>query len=126
MGSSIYKYINKTMKDISNKTEKRVSKRLDLALPVTLLDHIGESLDISSTGIYLSLQTSDAERFSLGKEGRVDITTTTNVAGLPERVVRLSSVGVIVRTDKRSTGEDVAKLGIAMKFNEKLKIVPDK
>ncbi len=104
------------------KTEQRVNKRLELALPVTLLDHKGESKDISSNGVYLFLQTDDMERFSPGKEGRVDITAAVNSRGLPEKMVRLSSVGVIVRAERRNTVE----LGIALKFNEKLRIVPFK
>lgn len=114
------------MSGIPYKTEQRINKRLKLALPVSLLDHKGESKDISSNGVYLSLQTDDIDRFFPGKEGRVDINVRVNSTGLPDKMVWLSSVGAIVRTEIKDTIGHTVELGIALKFNEKLRIEPCK
>ncbi len=104
--------------------EKRANKRLELALPITLLDHTGRSENISSRDVYLVVSTDDIEMFSLGKEVNVEITVPVSIMGLPQKTTRLSSKGIIVRKDKKSTKEPVTKLGIALRFNENLKLLP--
>lgn len=85
---------------------KRADERIELALPITLLDYKGKTENISSNGIYFIVpEDENVDKFPLGTEARIDLVATTK--------------GVVVRNDKRNGGH-ASSLGVALKFDEKL------
>ncbi len=109
----------------SNVNERRANKRLELALVIKLLDHEAMSRNISPDGAYLEVSTHNVAKFSAGKMIEIEVATLVSEIGLPGRLVRLYTKGDIVRTDIISNNEHEKKLGVALKFNEKLKLKLD-
>ncbi len=110
------------MLDSSKRIERRTDKRLELSLPITLLDHKVKSKNISSGGVYLEETADNIEEYSLGKTTAITIVTSVSTPGLPGRTVRLTGVGMIMRIDKIDTNHNGKKFGVALKFSEKLKL----
>ncbi len=112
------------MKILSNEdvNERRANKRLELALVIKLLDHEAMSRNISPDGAYLEVSTHNVDKFSAGKMIEIEVATIVSQIGLPERTVRLYTKGDIVRTDIINNNEHKTKLGVALKFNEGLKL----
>jgi len=95
-------------------TERRLARRYDLSLPVTIRlpinrepkAHNGQTRDISTRGVYFTL------RNDLAPGTELDFTLT-----LPAEITRGTEVfvrahGRVVRVDKRS-GEDAELVGVA-------------
>lgn len=105
--------------------ERRTQKRLELALPISLHSHKGKSGNISNSGVYLEMITGNFEKFTKGKVMKFEVTAPTTKVGFENRILGLSTNGVIVRSDKIATSNNETKLGIALKFSEMLEIKPD-
>ncbi len=101
-------------------TEKRFEKRLDISLPITLLDSKAISKNVSPGGIYFEIVTDDIEKYSPGKPTKVEITASTSTHEISGQVVKLTGIGVVTRTDKLSSARHGEKLGVALKFSKKL------
>ncbi len=110
------------MSDSSKEIERRADKRLELSLPITLLDHKVKSKNISSGGVYLEETADNIEEYSLGKTTAITIVTSVSTPGLPGRTVRLTGVGMIIRIDKIDTNHNGKRFGVALKFSERLKL----
>ncbi len=111
-----------TILDNDDVNERRANKRLELALVIKLLDHEAMSRNISPGDAYLEVVTHNVDKFSPGKMMEIEVSTVVSQIGLPERTVRLYTKGDIVRTDIINNNEHETKLGVALKFNEKLKL----
>ena len=105
--------------------ERRTQKRLELALPIKLHSHKGKSGNISNSGVYLEMVTENIEKFSKGKTMKFEVTTTTSRVGFENRILGLSTNGVIVRSDKITGRNNETRLGIALEFSEMLEIKSD-
>ncbi len=101
--------------------ERRVDKRLELSLPITLLDHEVKSKNISSGGVYFVVTSDDIEAYSPGKTSPVKIVTSVSTPELPSRTVELTGIGTITRIDKIDDHKG-KKFGVALKFSEKLNV----
>ena len=110
----------------STMKERRSYKRLDLALPISLHSHKGKSENISNGGVYLEMTTENFEKFSKGKIMKFEVTAKTSKIGFENRILELSTRGVILRADKIPSRNNETRLGIAMEFNEKLEIESEK
>lgn len=109
-------------------TERRFGKRLNISLPITLLDHKAKSKNVSPGGIYFEVSTNDADKYSPGKTIKIEITTGTYTHKISGQMIKVTGTGVITRIDKLSSklacsieearrrGE---KLGVALKFNKR-------
>ncbi|HDY68973.1 MAG TPA: PilZ domain-containing protein [Candidatus Scalindua sp.] len=118
-------------------TEKRFDKRLEISLPIRLLDDKFISKNISPGGIYFEVITDDIEKYSPGKIITIEITASTSTHEISSQIIKLTGIGVITRIDKlfsdpacflapwrhaakaRRRGE---KLGVALKFSNKLEL----
>ena len=110
----------------STLNERRSHKRLELVMPISLHSHKGKSGNISNSGVYLEMITDNAENFLKGKMMEFEVTAKTSKIGFENRILGFSTKGVIVRAEKIDSRNNETKLGIALEFNEKLKIRPDK
>lgn len=106
----------------SKRIDRRAEKRLELSLPITILGHKVKTKNVSPGGVYFEIIAKDNKRFSPGKTIKIEITANTDSFGLPGRMVRLSGIGETVRAAKIHTNRCVEKLGVALKFGEKLEL----
>ncbi len=99
-----------------------LKKRLDISLPITLLDSKAISKNVSPRGIYFEVITDDIEKYSPGKLTKVEITADTSTHEISGQIVKLTGIGVVTRTDKLFSDRHGEKLGVALKFSEKLEL----
>ncbi|MEE9603937.1 MAG: PilZ domain-containing protein [Candidatus Scalindua sp.] len=110
------------MQEQLNRIERRFGKRLDISLPITLFDHKVKSKNVSPGGIYFEVVTDDIEKYSPGKPTKVEITASTSTHEISDQIVKLTGIGVVTRTDKLFSDQYGEKLGVALKFSEKLEL----
>ncbi len=110
------------MQEQLNRIEKRFGQRLDISLPITLFDHKVKSKNVSPGGLYFELITDDIEKYSPGKPTKVEITADTSTHEISGQIVKLTGIGVVTRTDKLFSDRHGEKLGVALKFSEKLEL----
>ncbi len=106
----------------SNWIERRVGKRLELSLPMTLLGQKVKSKNISSGGVYFEVITSYIEKYSSGKTSTIEIIVSTSTAPFPQKTVKLTGTGMITRVDEIEIINQERKLGMALKFIKNLEI----
>ncbi len=100
--------------------DKRVSERLDLALKITIPGQIGETINISATGVYFEVTTNDTDAFFPGRTIPVLINASPIIPGFRTKDIQLKGNGAIVRNDIKGVTSQGDRLGIAMKFKERL------
>ncbi|MFQ5963257.1 MAG: PilZ domain-containing protein [Candidatus Scalinduaceae bacterium] len=110
------------MKNAAKGIERRAEKRLELSLPMKLLDNKVKSKNISPGGVYFEVIANDDKCYFTGKTINIEIYTTTSTRGLPSKLIRLTGTGVVVRTEKINSNKHAKGLGVALKFKEKLKL----
>ncbi len=102
--------------------ERRISERKKLTLPITFFVQKFKTKNVSSGGVYFEVITSNIENYSPGKVIFVGIEVANSIFTLPERTVLLTGFAKIVRLDEIDTTNHNKRLGVAMKFCEKLKV----
>ena len=110
----------KTVLYNSNRIERRVEKRLELSLPMTLLGQKVKSKNISSGGVYFEVITNDIEKYSPGKTSTIEIIVSTSTPTFPQKTVKLTGTGMIIRMDEIEIINQDRKLGVALKFSKNL------
>ncbi len=110
----------KTVLHNSNRIERRVGKRLELSLPITLLGQKVISENISSGGVYVELTKNSIEKYSPGKTSTIEIIVSTSTPTLPQKTVKLTGTGMIIRMDEIEIINQDRKLGVALKFIKNL------
>ncbi len=100
--------------------ERRADIRQDLSLQITLPGHKGETKDISATGVYFEVLTSDIEAFSPGATIPIQIEASAITPGFKARDINLKGSGSVVRNEIKDVIPYGHRLGVAMKFKEKL------
>ena len=104
----------------SNRIERRVGKRLELSLPMTLLGQKVKSENIGPGGVYVEVITNDIEKYSPGKTSTIEIIVSTSTAPFPQKTVKLTGTGMITRMDEIEIINQDRKLGVALKFSKNL------
>ncbi len=110
------------MSDTLKGSERRAEKRLNLSLPIMFLDQKVKSKNISPGGVYFEVITNDIKMYFPGKTIKFDILVNTSKREIPNRKVRLTGVGMVVRANEMEIINDSKRLGIALKFSEILRI----
>ncbi len=105
--------------------DERISERLDLALQILLLDHEGETINISASGVYFEVITKRREAFFPGTIAAVQINVAITTPGLEGRGIKIKGNGFIVRNEIKDVTVRGNRLGVALKFDEKLNILID-
>ncbi|MFQ5713192.1 MAG: hypothetical protein ACE5GU_04115 [Candidatus Scalinduaceae bacterium] len=114
--------IKKAVSDSSKGIERRVDKRLEIALPIKLLNHEVKSKNISPGGVYFEETADNIEEYSLGETTMIKIVTSVSNPGLPSKTVELTGIGMVMRIDKIDSHHKDKKFGVALKFSERPKI----
>jgi hypothetical protein len=105
--------------------DKRLNERLNLALQILLIDHKGETKNISASGVYFEVITKNRDAFFPGTIITVQIGLVITTPGLEGRGVKITGRGFVVRNDIKDVTSRGNRLGIALKFDEKLDILVD-
>lgn len=100
--------------------DRRADKRLDRSFQITLPGHKGETVNISSTGVYFEVIANDIEAFSPGMTIPVQINASSIIPGISTREINLNGSGSVVRYDIKGTTNHGNRLGVAMRFDDKL------
>ncbi len=104
---------------------RRDCERQNVSFEV-LIDHkSGETINVSSTGIYFEVPTTDIEAFSPGTKIPIQINTVTAAPHSKERKLKLTGEGLIIRNIIIENPDCENSLGIAVKFVDKLNIKVD-
>ncbi len=119
--SNIFR-IKKAVSDSSKGIERRVDKRLEIALPIMLLNHEVKSKNISPGGVYFEESADNIEDYSIGETTVIKIVTSVSNPGLPSKTVELTGIGMIIRIDKIDGHQKGKKYGVALRFSEGPKI----
>ena len=102
--------------------DRRIDKRLELPLQISLYDQSGKTINISATGVYFEVITDDIEAFSPGTTMPIQITADTSTPDNGERKIRLNGKGTIIRNNIKNVTSHGNELGVAVQFNEHLNI----
>ncbi len=113
------------MADFSKRIENRSYTRLELSLPLKLLNHKVKTKNISSGGAYFEVVTDNIGLFPPGKMVKFEILAKTSALRLPSGMIRLAGNGTIIRNEEISNDQHGKKLGVALVFTEKLEILFD-
>ena len=105
--------------------DRRADIRQDLSLQITLPGHKAETINISATGVYFEVLTNDIEAFSTGTIIPIQIEASAITPGFKAREINLKGDGEIVRHDIKDELPHGHRLGVAMKFEERLDLQMD-
>ncbi len=104
---------------------KRVNERLDLALQILLLDHEGETKNISASGVYFEVITKNRKAFFPGTIIEVKINVLITTPGLEGRGIEIMGSGFVVRNEIKAVTVCGNRIGVALKFDKKISILVD-
>ncbi len=107
------------------RSENRTAERMDLALQISVPGQEGKAVNISASGVYFEVMTSELNSFSPGTTISIAINAVTNTPGCEERRVNLQGQGFIVRSDIKDVTSQGNRLGVALEFKDKFNISLD-
>ena len=102
---------------------RRRNIRLNRLFKISLPDQDGKTLNVSASGAYFEVITNDIGAFTLGTIIPIQITVTTTTPGFEERKIKLNGEGCIVRNNIEDVTSHGNRVGVALKFTDKLNIV---
>ncbi len=102
--------------------ERRGCERLERSLPIMLHDRKVTSKNISSQGVYFEVIANDITNYAPGKAFMVEVAAIASSSPLPDRKIKLTGTGVVVRTDVLDAANPDKRCGVALKFREKLEV----
>ena len=105
--------------------EHRTSERMNLALQISVPGQDGKTINISASGVYFEVVTSDLSGFAPGVIIPIEINAVTNTPGCNERNVKLHGKGFVVRNDIKNVTSHGNRLGVALEFKDKFNIFLD-
>ena len=100
--------------------DRRIDKRLELPLQISLYDQSGQTINISTTGVYFEVITDDIEAFSPGTTIPIQITTSNITHESKLKTLRLSGKGLIISREIEETTDNGIKLIISVRLKNKL------
>ncbi len=103
--------------------ERRGCERLERSLAIMLHDRKVTSKNISSQGVYFEVIANDIKNYAPGKAFMIEVDAIASSSPqLPDRKIKLTGTGVVVRADALDTANSDKRLGVALKFREKLEV----
>jgi hypothetical protein len=106
-------------------SEHRTTERMDLALQISTPDQEGKTINISASGVYFEIVTSDMNAFSPSITIPIKIDAVTNTPGCNVRNIKLHGQGVIVWNEIKDVTSQGNRLGVALEFKDRLNILMD-
>ncbi|MFQ5964113.1 MAG: PilZ domain-containing protein [Candidatus Scalinduaceae bacterium] len=113
------------MTNLLGRLEKRSYVRLELTMPLKLLNYKVNTKNISPGGVYFEVVTDNTKPFSPGETVKFEILAKTSTVRFPSGIIRLTGSGIIVRNEKICNNGLGKKIGIALVFTDKLEILFD-
>ncbi len=110
------------MTGVGDCVEHRMTERMDLALKISIPGQEGKTKNISASGVYFEVVTSDLNAFSPGSTMPIEIKAVTSTPGCDERKFKLQGQGFIVRNDIKDVTKYGNRLGVALEFKDKFDI----
>lgn len=104
---------------------RRQSERQNVSFEVLSCDKNGKTINVSASGIYFEVPTTDLEAFSPGTKIPIQINTVTAAPYSKERKLKLTGEGLIIRSCIIENPVHKNSLGLAVKFVDKLNIKVD-
>ncbi len=102
---------------------RRDNERQNVSFEVLLDSQDGETINVSASGIYFEVPTTDIEAFSPWTEIPIQINTVTAAPhSSRETKLKLTGIGLIIRSCIIENPAHENNLGIAVKFIDKLNI----
>jgi hypothetical protein len=102
---------------------RRCYVRLNRSFEISLPNQDGMTINVSASGVYFDVITNDIEAFTPGTIIPIQITATTTTPGVEERKIKLKGEGCIVRNNIEDVTRHGNRVGVALKFTDKLNIV---
>ncbi len=99
---------------------RRSNARLNRSFEVSVLDHNGKTVNISASGVYFEVSTTDVEAFPLGTSVPLQINAVTNTSEGQETKLKLSGKGTTIRNCIIENPNHANRLGVALKFSKTL------
>ena len=106
-------------------SNKRNNERINLSFLISIPGQDGKTKNISTSGVYFEIITSDIEAFAPGTMIPIQITATTTTPGFEERKIKLKGEGCIIRNTIEDVSSHGNRMGVALEFKDKLTILPD-
>ncbi|MCP4253522.1 MAG: hypothetical protein GY775_08940 [Candidatus Scalindua sp.] len=103
-------------------SDRRIDRRMEHPLEISLYDQSGKAINISATGVYFEIITDDIEAFSPGATIPIQITADTSTHGNGEMKIKLNGNGTVIRNKIKKVTNHGNELGVAVQFNEHLNI----
>ncbi len=104
---------------------RRQSERQNVSFEVLSSDQNGEAINVSASGVYFEVATSNMEAFSPGTIIPLQINAITSAPYSKERKIKLTGEGLVIRNCIIENPDHENNLGIALKFIDKLNIKVD-
>ncbi len=103
-----------------NSNPRRSDTRLNKSFEILLLDHHGETVNISASGVYLEVKTNDVDAFPIGTTIPLQINAVTHLYDEVDENLLISGSGKVIRNCIIENPDNVNSLGVALEFTEKL------
>ncbi len=103
-----------------NSNPRRGNTRLNRSFEILLLDHHGETVNVSASGVYFEVTTNDVDAFSIGTTIPLQINAVTHLYDDVDENFLISGRGKVIRNCIIENPDNVNSLGVALEFTEKL------
>lgn len=111
------------MQEKEENPDKRCDERINRSFRISLFGKDGKTINVSASGVYFEVATTDMEAFSPGRIIPLQINTVVAVPHPKESKLKLTGEGLIIRNRIIENPDHENTLGIAVKFTDKLNIV---
>ncbi len=98
---------------------RRCSARINVLFEILFSDQNGKTINASASGVYFEVAIKDMEAFSPGATIPLQITTVTNTPGSPERKLKFSGRGTVIRNCIIKNPDHDNTLGVAFGIHGK-------
>ncbi len=103
-----------------NSNPRRGNTRLNRSFEILLLDHHGETVNVSASGVYFEVTTNDMKAFPIGTTFPLQINAVTHLYDDLDENLLIRGSGKVIRNCMIENPGRVNSLGVALEFTEKL------
>ncbi len=104
---------------------RRSCERLNCSFEILIPGHNGKTVNVSASGVYFEVFTKKREVFFPGTIIAVQINLLISTPGLEGSGIKITGSGFVVRNEIKDVTSRGNRLGVALKFDEKLNILVD-
>ncbi len=100
--------------------ERRDKSRINRPFDISILDHKGEVVNVSTSGVYFEVITNDMGIFPIGTTIPLQIKAVTRLFDGMGKTYLINGSGRVIRNCITENSDHVNCLGVALEFTEKL------